>query len=477
MNYATEEITMQKKLNIMLLQGEDAGRHLGCYGDAAARTPNLDKLAAEGVRYTGAFTHSPVCAPSRGGMVTGRYPYSLGNHHMRSTLANPPRPFTQELRDAGYYVNWNTKLDFNFEPGEGWRDEVSNWYEQSAPDQPFFVYENFSITHESRMFPDTPKAFDDPPPEAEGLEPHDPAKLTVPPHLTDCPEVRRQLADYYDAYSVLDAQIGRRLQWLDEQGLRDNTVVMYLSDHGRGLPREKRWCYDAGLHLPLIIRWPEGLEPGTVCGDLVGWVDIAPTLLSLAGVPVPGEYQGQIFLGEHAAPPREYVFAGRDRMDEVFDRVRVARDHRWHYIRNYAPKLPWAQCQKYMEQQKIMGVMREKKRKGELSGDELAFFRDEKPPEELYDTEKDPNCMNNLAGVEEFAWVLEDLRRELDLHLESVRDLGEVTEEELIERGIVEDRLTEYRERRKECPSECIVGPAPFPMTLREAREAGRVAD
>lgn len=459
---------MQKRLNIMLLQGEDVGRHLGCYGDNVASTPNLDRLASEGMRFTNAFSHAPVCAPSRGGMVTGRYAYSLGNHHMRSKLADPPRTFTQELRDAGYYVNWNTKLDFNFDPREGWRDEASAWYEQPAPGQPFFVYENFFHTHESRMFPDTPGAFEDPPPEAEGLKPHDPSDMEVPPYLTDCPEVRGQLTKYYDAYSVTDAMVGRRLQWLEDQGLADNTVVIFLSDHGRGLPREKRWCYDAGVHLPLIVRWPGVTEPGRVSDDLVAWVDIAPTILSIAGIPVPDGYQGRIFMGELQSGPRECVFGGRDRMDEVFDRVRFARDERWHYIRNFHPNLPRHQWQNYMEQQEIMGVMREKWANGELHGDEAAFFQETKPDEELFDMEKDPHCMNNLADDAEFSSTLEALRHELDLHLASVHDLGGVTEEELVERGILQDSLPEYRKRREQASREDVIGPWPFPMTLRE---------
>lgn len=464
---------MKNRPNIILLQGEDVGLHLGCYGDSNARTPNLDRLAAEGARFTNAFTHAPVCAPSRGGMVSGRYPYSLGNHHMRCTLTHPPRTFTQELRDAGYYVNWNTKLDFNFDPQEGWCDETSAWHEKPAPEQPFFLYENLSVTHESRMFPGTTDALDDPPTVAASLQPHDPARMTVPPHLVDCPEVRRQLAKYYNAFSVLDAEIGNRLHWLDAQGLRENTVVIFLSDHGRGLPREKRWCYDAGLHLPLIVRWPESIPPEMVCDELVGWVDIAPTLLSLAGVPVPAQYQGQVFLGDHTAVSRQYVFAGRDRMDEVFDRVRVARDKRWHYIRNYAPNLPWAQCQKYMEQQEVMGVMRELWRNGNLSGSAGTFFRETKPPEELYDVESDPDCIHNLADDPALTSVLERLRRALDQHLDVVGDLGAITEEELIERGILTNRLPEYRERRNLCPPERIIGPRPFPMTLREAGQAG----
>ncbi|MDF3127982.1 sulfatase [Kiritimatiellaeota bacterium B1221] len=464
---------MKKPLNIMLLQGEDVGRHLGCYGDGNARTPHLDQLASQGVRYTQAFSHAPVCAPSRGGMVTGRYPYSLGNHHMRSRLAHAPRTFTQELQDAGYYVNWNTKLDFNFEPREGWRNAQSEWYKQAAPQQPFMVYENFGVTHESRMFPQTEDALISPPPEAEGLQGHDPAEVVVPPHLTDCPEVREQIAKYYNAYSVLDAQVGRRLQWLEDQGLTDSTIVIFLSDHGRGLPREKRWCYDAGIHLPLIVRWPGQLEANTVCSDLVAWVDIAPTLLSLAGASIPQEYQGQVFLGDAPAKPRDCVFAGRDRMDEVFDRVRVVRDHRWHYIRNFAPKLPWCQYQKYMEQQKVMGVMREKWKQGELQGSETVFFQKEKPLEELFDCENDPYCMKNLAGDPACTEILAAMRSRLDQHLDEVEDLAVNTEEDLVADGILTDLVPEYRARQAEAPREWVVGPYPFPMTLRDAQEMG----
>ena len=465
---------MSKPLNFLFLQGEDVGRHLGCYGDEQASTPNLDRLAAQGVRYTHAFTHSPVCAPSRGGMVTGQYPYSLGNHHMRSTLASPPRPFVQELKEAGYVVNWNTKMDFNFDPEEGWRNDASDWYKQPAPEEPFFFYENMDLTHESRMFPEGREAFEDLPPEAEGVPFHNPDDLMVPPTLTDCPESRQQLANYYDAFSIIDAQIGRRLQWLEDQGCADSTVVIFLSDHGRGFPREKRWCYDAGLHLPLIIRWPGQVEPGTVSHDLVGWVDIAPTVLSLAGVPIPESYQGQVFLGDQAAEPREAVFAGRDRMDEIYDRVRVCREHKWHYIHNFAPKLPWAQYQQYMEQQPIMGVMRGQQADGELSGSQAAFFLPEKPVEELYDCEADPYCLHNLVGNTEVEEVLHRLRVRLQEHLREVDDLGTVTEEELIEQGILTDRLSEYRERRDQAPTEDMLGPLPFPMTLREARKIGR---
>ena len=460
---------MPSRPNILLLQAEDIGRHLGCYGDPVAHTPNLDAFARQSVRYTNAFSTAPVCAPSRGGMGTGRYPYSLGNHHMRSTLARPPRHFTQELMRAGYHVNWNTKLDFNFEPQDGWRHAADNWYERPAPDTPFFLYENFNLTHESRMFPERPWWHREIPPEAADAHRHRPADIRPPPWLTDCPELRRQLVDYYDALSISDAMFGHRLAWLEEQGLADNTLVIFLSDHGRGLPREKRWCYDAGLHLPLLVRRPGHLDPGSVCDELVSWVDIAPTLLSLAGVDIPPDYEGHVFLGPDRVLERDVCFAGRDRMDEVFDRVRVVRDSHWHYIRNFAPELPWAQWQNYMEQQPVMRVMREKWRDGTLTHAEQTFFREEKPVEELYDAHADPDCMHNLADDPAFGDIIQRMRDRLTDHLRQIHDLGEETEEALIARGLLTDRLPEYRERQTPEPPLPTPGPHPSPMTLREA--------
>lgn len=462
--------SMKKPINIMLLQCEDTGRHFGCCGEPGASTPNIDAFAREGTRFTNGFTHAPVCAPSRGGMVTGRYPYSLGNHHMRSTLAFDPGLFTDELRKAGYFVNWHSKLDFNFDPPEGWRDADHAWVDGDPPGQPFFVYENFFRTHESCMFSELSEAHTEVLPESAGAADIDADALAAPPYLSDGPELRYELKRYADSLAISDAMIGRRLKWLDDHGLRENTLVILLSDHGRGLPREKRWCYDAGMHLPLIVRCPGVTEPGTVCDDLVAWVDIAPTILSLAGVPIPDSYQGQVFLEPDKSPARECVFGGRDRMDEVFDRVRIVRDKQWHYIRNDFPELPWAQCQNYMEQQPVMRRMREKWKAGELEGDEAVFFAEKKPREELFQVESDPHCLRNLADDPAVADVLERMRNRLDTHLTEVGDLGRISEEELIEQDVVTNRLEDYRQGRPPVlRPEDHPGPHPFPATLREA--------
>lgn len=473
---------MPPPLNFLLLQGEDLGLHLGCYGDPTAHTPHLDALASQGLRFTQAFSMAPVCAPSRGGMVTGRYPISLGIHQMRSMLQAPQRTLMHGLRDAGYFVNWNTKLDFNFEPAAGWRDAAENWHEADAPEEPFFLYENFHVTHESCMFPERPAWHGPLPPEAAGAAKHRPEDMRVPPWLRDCAEVRQQLVRYADAVSVLDAQVGQRLAWLEAQGVADRTMVIFLSDHGRGLPREKRWCYDAGIHLPLIVRLPEGpgraaaenpALRGRVCEDLVSWVDLAPTILSLAGVAIPDEMEGQVFLGPDRAPPREACFAARDRMDEVFDRVRAIRDARWLYLRNFAPRLPWAQCQSYMESQEVMGVMRRAWRDGGLQGAERVFFAPVKPEEELYDVAQDPDCLQNLAGKPEFEDILARQRQRLQAHLQATGDLGAVSEEDLIRSGLLTDGLQAYRERVQALPEGLQPDPFPFPMTLREAAAAG----
>jgi uncharacterized sulfatase len=390
---------------------------------------------------------------------------------MRCTLRNPPRCFTHELVDAGYHVSWPTKLDFNFEPTAGWCTDQENWWEKRAPEGPFFVYRNFVLTHESRMFPEVPDFHgrDFPCPEAAR---HDPAEAPVPGCFPDIPELREQIASYYDAVSAIDRQIGECLDWLDRSGQRENTIVVLLSDHGRGLPREKRWCYEAGIHLPLIIRWPGHLQPGTLSDELVAWVDVAPTLLSIAGVSVPGHYQGQVFLGPDKAPPRETVFAGRDRMDEVFDKVRAARDRRFLYIRNDAPGLPWAQMQTYMEQQPAVPVMRRLHAEGKLQGDEAVFFSPRKPVEELYDVAADPDQLNNLAGDPVYAADKQRLRAALEENLARYGDLGERDEQELIDEGMVTDRLAEYRERLEAAslPPGQVLGPQPIPVTRNKAR-------
>jgi len=460
---------MTNRPNFILLQGEDAGRALGCYGDPDAKTPNLDRLAGEGCRYDQGFTTCPVSAPSRCTMVTGQYAFSIGTHHMRSHLLDPPRLFTQKLRDAGYYVNWANKTDFNFMPPDDFADDRNDWRAMLAkdklPEKPFFLYHNFAVTHESTSWGPVPdggwSAANERVAEEHRLTRDqwtDPLSVRVPAYLPDTTEVRNDIARFYNAMAIEDHQVGEMLAALDASPHRDNTIVIYLTDHGRGLMREKRWPYEAGIHLSLLIRAPGLIEPGSVSDELVSWVDLAPTILSLAGVPIPEHYQGQVFLGPDKAAPRDCVFAHRDRMGETFDRVRAVRERRYHYVRNFFPQLPYAQRCWYMDKMATVQVMRELHAQDRLAPEQARFMAETRPEEELYDAVADPDMVHNLAADPAHADALERLRGRLDAFLDDVPDLAVKSERELIDEGLVADKLGEFGDRLKPLPERYALG-------------------
>jgi len=440
--------------NIVWISAEDLSQDLGSYGDGYAVTPTLDRLAREGARFTHAFSSAPVCAPSRSAIITGMYPTTIGSMHMRSKAVPPAgvKAFTEYLRAAGYYCTNRSKTDYNFEappsnrpPDTVW-DESSNrahWRNRPDPQQPFFAVFNITTTHEGQIrlddaqFANVTAALD---PSAR----HDPAKAVIPPYYPDTPLVRKDWARYYDLISVMDGQVKAILQQIEDDGLADRTIVFFWGDHGRGLPRAKRFPYDSGLRVPLIVRWPGTIAPGSVITDLVSLMDLGPTVLSLAGVPVPAHMQGRAFLGASKAPPREYVFGHRDRMDEAYDMMRTVRDARYRYIRNFFPGRPYAQHIEYMEE---MPTMREWRRRykdhmnaiGEeygtaLTSVQLLFMAPEKPPEEFYDLEADPYEIRNLAGSPEHQAALTRMRQALDRWQKETGDLGLVPEADLRER-------------------------------------------
>ena len=421
--------------NILWITCEDISPHLGCYGDPEARTPNLDRLASEGRRYTNAFSISGVCAPSRSCLITGMYPTTLGTCHMRCDNPPPPhvRCFPEYLRSAGYYCTNNRKTDYNFKhPRETWDQCSAKAHWRARPDkvQPFFAVFNFTNTHESQVGRD----LEDPDYAKRRLPPeerHDPAKAQVPPYYPATPIVRKHWAHYFDLITQMDRQAGRVLDQLEEDGLAESTVVFFYSDHGVGLPRAKRWMYDSGTHVPLLIRWPGQIEPGTVTDRLVSFVDFAPTALSIAGAPIPDHMQGVPFLGERAGKPRDYVFAARDRMDERYDIIRSARDKRFRYIRNYEPHRPYAQYLNYPEGWAVMPELRRVHQAGQLTAEQALFFRETKPLEELYDVAADPHEVYNLAADPHHHEVLERLRKVMDTWMRDTRDLGLVPEIEL----------------------------------------------
>lgn len=468
---------MAQRPNFIVIQAEDAGRALGCYGDPDACTPNLDALAQRGCRYDNAFSTAPVCAPSRTTMACGRYAWSMGNHHMRCTLAEPPRTFTEELREAGYYVDWAEKTDFNFNPRpqhadqcwgghERWRDALAHG---AFADQPFFLYTNLGITHESTLWGpavSNPGAMEgrirmeqDLPDE---LRPN-PATVRVPAYLPDTLEVRTDIARFYEAVAIMDQQAGRILEALEASGQKENTYVIFLSDHGRGLAREKRWLYAAGMHLSFLMAGP-GIEPGSVSQRLVSWVDLAPTVMGLAGVEIPETYEGTAFFGPAEGPERTCVFAGRDRMDETFDRCRAVRDRDFHYIRNDYPQLPWMPNHHYMNFMSTTWVMRTLHAQNQLPTEVAQFMAPAKPAEELYDPVADPDMVHNLAGDPQYTDVLNQMRKRLADFQKEVPDLAEFSERELIDRGILTDRLEEYRKRIKPLPEAFALGDHRMPV-------------
>jgi uncharacterized sulfatase len=457
--------------NIIWIVGEDMGPELGCYGDAQAVTPNMDRLAREGARFTHCFTHAPVCAPSRSGLITGQYPTTIGTHHMRSKLISPPPTFTSLLRKAGYFVAWPGKTDFNFDVPKDAFDSTADWSGEMsvAPNagkkkkseavslkarQPFFAYVNFVDSHESsiRMMDKFERFTANLKPE----EKHDPAKMAVPPYHPDTPEVRRDLANYYDLVTAVDNKVGAVLKLLEAQGLASNTVVFLTGDHGRGLSRSKRWVYDSGTHVPLIVRWPGKIKPGSIRDDLVCFLDFAPTVMALANTEVgvrsaeSAKMPGRVFLGPKPEAEPKYVFSARDRMDETYDRIRSVRSRQYQYIRNFDPQLPYSQRIAYMDEMPTMKVWRQQNAEGKLNDAQKLFFAPTKPKEELYDCDVDPHEIHNLAESAKHQTVLKEMRAALDKWIKDTGDLGAVPEAELIKRGLVQDVSDRYSDRKKE---------------------------
>lgn len=429
------EPNRSKPLNILWISLEDTSPRFGCYGDEAARTPNIDRLASQGCIYPQAFSTAGVCAPSRSTIITGMYAVSIGSQHMRTAHTNPATPelptpyetvpphyvkaFPEYLRAAGYYCTNNHKTDYQFEPPlTAWDecDPEAHWRHRE-PDQPFFAVFNPTLTHESGMWPKDDETIET-----------DPDQLTLPPTLPDTPVIRLALARHYDNIARSDTIVGRILAELEEDGLADSTIVVLWSDHGEGLPRAKRWLYDAGLRIPMIIRWPDILEPGSQNDQLVSLIDLGPTMLSVAGVPVPGHMQGQAFLGPQRRDPRRHVYAARDRFDEAYDMVRAVRNQRYKYICNFQPEKPYLLWIPYRNVHPIMQEIWRLRGEGRLEGPQKLITQDRRPVEELYDTEEDPFEINNLAGDPAHRSRLEQMRKAMQKWRRRVKDLGDVSE-------------------------------------------------
>jgi uncharacterized sulfatase len=410
------------------------GCELACFGDPHAIAPTIERLAQEGVRYSRAYTVAGVCAPSRTGIISGMDPVALGANHMRSAALLPgwARPFPMYLREAGYYCTNNVKTDYNFAntPKETW-DEVSreaHWRNRRSG-QPFFAVFNFEVTHESRLVL-RGEEFRRQTPAVRPGQRQDPAKLrTLPPFHPDTPEARRDWANYYETITQMDTLVASRLKELEEAGLLEDTIVMFWGDHGAGLPRAKRWLYESGTRAPIIVRIPEKWRvagqgrPGSEERRLVSFMDLGPTVLNLAGVPVPGHMHGRPFLGPKLPPPRQYIHGARDRMDERYDLIRAVRDGRYRYIRNYMPHVPYYDHIRTAERGPTMKELRRLHAAGALPAAAAQFMAQRKPPEELYDVEADRHEIRNLAEEPAHRETLHRMRAEL---LRWQRETGDI---------------------------------------------------
>lgn len=440
----TTESHSPARPNILWITCEDTSPLLGCYGDQFATTPNLDRFARQSVRYTSAFGYTGVCAPNRSCLITGVYPLRLGSQNMRSTTRLPDQVkcFTESLRDAGYYCSNNSKEDYNFKtPATAWDDSSrkAHWRGRQ-PNQPFFAVFNFTVCHQSQVFCSEEK-YRENTSRLNDVQRHAPADVTIPPIHPDTPEFRREWAWHYDNVTAMDYQVGDVLEQLQQDGLADDTIVFFFSDHGTGMPSIKMFAWESSLRVPLLIRFPErwkGWAPtaaGETCDRLVSFVDFAPTVLSLTSVPIPQSMQGIAFLGDQSGPPRSWIFGGKDRQAECFDMIRFVRNQRFQYNRNFRPELPFGQPMSYLWNHDSLHAWKRLHDEGKLSGPPARFFAASKPVEELYDVQRDPWQIHNLATDPAYREQLTLMRAKLADEMHKAGDLGLLPEGEMHRRA------------------------------------------
>jgi N-sulfoglucosamine sulfohydrolase len=424
------------KPNILWLVSEDNSPFLGCYGDSLALTPNLDRLASKGVRYTAAFANAPVCSAARSTLINGMYGTRLGIYHHRSSHPIPGyiKPYPVYFREAGYYCTNNAKKDYNLVDDYNCWDESSMnaHYKNRKPGQPFFAIFNIGESHESSTFPETVASRRE-----SGAYPSEsrlrPEQVVLPPYHPDLPEIRQEWADYYDAVTLMDEKVGERLEELENSGLADSTIVIYYSDHGGGMARGKRSVKESGTRVPLIIYFPAmyrhfaPVKAGETTDRLVSFVDFPATLLSVMDEDIPEHMDGEPFLGERQTKPRDHVFLFRGRMDARYDFVRAIRTDKYRYIRNYTPYRQYGQPYTYAENARTTPLWRKEWEEGRCNAIQSVYW-EMKPGEELYDVVNDPHEVNNLADNPDYEKILVEMRNICDRELLTSRDLGFIPE-------------------------------------------------
>ncbi len=449
---ATSSAFGDDRPNILWIIAEDMGPELGCYGTPEVRTPTLDRLAEQGMLFTRAFTVTPVCSTSRSSFMTGMYAMSINAHNHRShrqggnPLPDGVRVLTDWLRPAGYvtanikqltsdaeqakFYRGTGKTDWNFDyPKDRQPFDLQKW-DDLKENQPFYAQVNFSETHRGNAWNQAHRHID---------HVADPQQVEIPPYYPDHAVTRAVWAQYLNAVMAVDKKVQFILDLLQRDGLSENTVVIFIGDHGRAMPRAKQWPYDSGLHIPLIIYWPAGNaslpEPagfvrGQTSDQLIASIDLSATTLSLAGLAKIETMQGRVFLGDDADPPREILFAGRDRGDETVFHIRTARDRRYRYLRNKYPERPFLQLNRYKEASyPIIGLLRHLEDEQALSGAPAALMARSRPSEELYDLQNDPWEIHNLANSLAHQAIKVRLAGELDRWMKRINDRGRAPED------------------------------------------------
>ena len=429
---AVQLVSAADRPNIVWIVSEDNSSHwIGCYGNDQAQTPRIDALAEEGTLFESAYSNAPVCAVARATILTGVYSPTLGTQHMRSRHSIPDRykPNAEYLRAAGYYCTNNSKTDYNFKGNDGsYWDESSNkaHYKNRPEGKPFFAIFNLTTSHESSLFNNKPA-------EPKRLKPEE---IDLPPYLPDLPEIRKDYARYHDRITQMDSEVGKIIDDLEKNGLLENTIVIYTSDHGGILPRGKRYLEETGVKIPFIVRVPEQLanlspfKVGQRTTEPVAFIDMSPTFLSIAGVDIPEQMQGRPFLGSKRVEPAEdemeFLFA--DRFDELYGMRRGLTDGKWKYIRNFNPHLPQAPYSFYQFGQPGWNAFRKAFDDGKLATEFAAIWLPPVLSEQLYDLTVDPWEINNLAADPAYAKKLFAMRSRLKDTMKEVNDTGLVPE-------------------------------------------------
>ena len=447
----------QEKPNILWIVTEDISPTLSMYGDATAKTPTLDKLAKESMVYTNVYAPVGVCAPSRSAIITGVQPVSLGTMHMRAgkdvmswgvreyksdkfkngidvtdleggalreystVIPEEVKCFPEYLRAEGYFCTNNEKTDYQFAaPITAWDENSPKAHWRNRPEgTPFFSVFNIGITHESRLWKNDNLPLT--------VNPED---VNVPPYLPDTEATRKTIARHYSNVELMDKEVGAIINQLKEDGLYDNTIIFFYSDHGGPLPRQKREIYDSGLHVPFFVKDIDSKTVGRF-DQMISFVDLAPTILSIANIKAPDYMQGHAFLGTKKGEEQDYIFASSDRFDEYTDRIRAVRSKRFLYLKNYHPELTKYKDVGYRKNIPMMNPMLTQKENNELNETQMIWFGT-KTSEELYDCEKDPHNLNNLIDDPKYKKELAELRSAFERHQKQYVDMGKTPESEMI---------------------------------------------